>query len=75
VKDFTKWIVLANVVAWPIAWYTTDLWLSGFAYRTDIGLNIFILIILATLLLSLLTVIYQAVRAALSNPVDSLQYE
>lgn len=75
VGDFTKWIMLANVIAWPAAWYITDQWLSGFAYRTEVGWQVFLSVVLSTLVLALLTVILQAFRAALTNPVDALQYE
>jgi putative ABC transport system permease protein len=74
-KQFTKWVLLANVIAWPVSFLVMSRWLNEFAYRIHIGLGIFILSGLVTLLIALLTVGYQAIRAAVANPVDSLRYE
>ncbi|MCJ7524512.1 MAG: hypothetical protein MUP71_04710, partial [Candidatus Aminicenantes bacterium] len=62
-------------IAWPLAYYAMHRWLQGFAYRTDIGLGLFLLSGLLALLIAVLTVSFQAVRAARANPVDSLRYE
>ena len=74
-KDFTKWIVLANVIAWPIAWYALNKWLQNFAYRIDLTIWPFLLSGLLALLIALLTVSWQAIRAAMANPVEALRYE
>ena len=74
-KDFLKLVLLANVLAWPAAWFAMSFWLQNFAYRIEIGWWIFILSGTLTLLVALLTVTYQAARAALANPVESLRYE
>jgi len=74
-KEFTKWVVLANLVAWPVSWYFMNNWLQNFAYRTSIGIVPFIVSGVLALVIALLTVGYQAVRAAKSNPVESLRYE
>ncbi|NIR48896.1 FtsX-like permease family protein [candidate division KSB1 bacterium] len=74
-KDFVKLVLLANVIACPIAWYVTGRWLENFAYRIDIGWWIFVLAGGLALVIALLTVSTQAVRAALANPVESLRYE
>jgi putative ABC transport system permease protein len=74
-RDFIKWILLANVVAWPAAYYLMSRWLQNFAYRTTIGLEVFILSLAIILFVSLGTIIVQTLRAALANPVDSLRYE
>ena len=74
-KEFTKWILVANIIVWPIAYYATNKWLQGFAYRTTIGLWIFILAAAMVLLIALLTVSYQSFKAATANPIDSLKYE
>ena len=74
-KEFTKWVLMANIIAWPVAYYVMDKWLQGFAYRTDIGLWIFGLSAWLTFIIALLTVSVQSVKAALMNPVDSLKYE
>ena len=74
-KQFTRWILLANIVAWPIAWFTMSRWLKNFAYRIDIEWWVFLLAGGLALMIALLTVGTQAVRAALANPVESLRYE
>ncbi len=73
--DFAKWIVLASVIAWPLAYFILRKWLQEFAYRVDLGIEIFLLSTGFTLLVALLTVSYQAMRAAISNPVKALRYE
>jgi putative ABC transport system permease protein len=74
-KDFTKWVLLANVIAWPVSYYAMDKWLEDFAYRIDIGIETFVLSAVFALLIALLTVMYQSVRAATANPVESIKYE
>jgi putative ABC transport system permease protein len=74
-KDLIRLVFLANLIAWPLAYYAMNRWLQNFAYRTRIGLGIFILSMFLMLVVSLGTVSYQAVKAALANPVDSLRYE
>jgi putative ABC transport system permease protein len=74
-KQFTKWVLLANCLAWPIAYYIMSRWLKNFAYRTDIHLLIFVLSGLLVLGVALLTVSFQSVRAAIANPAESLRYE
>ena len=72
---FFKWILLANLVAWPIAWYAMNKWLQNFAYRIDLTVWPFLLSGLLALIIALLTVSWQAIRAATANPVESLKYE
>ena len=74
-KKFTKWVLLANVIAWPLAYYIMSRWLKNFAHRTDINILIFVLSGLLVLAIALLTVSFQSIRAAHANPVDSLRYE
>jgi putative ABC transport system permease protein len=74
-REFTKWVVVANVVAWPVSYYVMHRWLQNFAYRTSIGLWNFLLAAAMTFAVALLTVSYQAVKAALANPVKALRYE
>lgn len=74
-KEFTKWVLVANIIAWPVAYFYMKNWLQNFAYRTNIELWIFILSGVFALILALFTVSFQAVKAALANPVDSLRYE
>ena len=74
-KDFTKWILIANIVAWPIAYYAMNKWLQNFAYRIDITIWPFLFAGLLALSIALLTVSWQTIRAAIANPVESLRYE
>ncbi|UCE24981.1 MAG: ABC transporter permease [Candidatus Zixiibacteriota bacterium] len=74
-REFTKWVLVANLLAWPVAYYVMRKWLDGFAYRIDLNLMTFVLAGFAALLITALTVSYQAIRAARANPVDSIQYE
>jgi putative ABC transport system permease protein len=74
-KEFGKWVVIANVLAWPCAFLLMKNWLQEFAYRASIAWWLFALAGIGTLVIALLTVSFQAVRAARANPVDSLRYE
>jgi putative ABC transport system permease protein len=73
--DFVKLVLLANLIAWPIGWYAMHKWLQGFAYRANLDGWVFLLASAAALGIALLTVSFQAIKAALSNPVDALRYE
>jgi putative ABC transport system permease protein len=75
IRQFAIPIVLANLIAWPIAFWAMNKWLQGFAYRTALSVDLFLIAALSTLLIALLTVSFQAVRAARANPVESLRYE
>ena len=74
-KDFLILVLLAFTLAVPISYYLMHTWLQGFVYRTDIGVAVFALAITFAVLITLLTVGYQSVKAALANPVDSLRSE
>lgn len=74
-KDFTVWTLLANIIAWPIAYFAMNRWLQDFAYRIEISWWVFVLAGGLALLIVLLTVCYQAIKAATANPVESLRYE
>ncbi|MCK4663469.1 MAG: ABC transporter permease [Bacteroidales bacterium] len=74
-KEFLKWILIANIIAWPLAYYLMNKWLQDFAYRTETYLWIFIISALAALFIALFTVSFQAIKAASANPIDSLKYE
>ena len=74
-KQFAKWVLIANVIAWPIAWFVMNKWLQNFTYRIDLTIWPFLLSGLAALFIALLTVSWQAVRAATANPVEALKYE
>ena len=74
-KDFVRLVLLASVIAFPVAWYAMNRWLQDFAYRIDIGWWIFILAGLIAIIIAIITVSFQAIRAALTNPVNSLRTE
>lgn len=74
-RDFTKWVLISNFIAWPIAWYAMSKWLQGFAYRVEMSWWLFVLAGGLTMLIAFITVSWQAIRAATANPVESLRYE
>jgi putative ABC transport system permease protein len=74
-KEFVGLVVLACVIATPIAYYILDEWLKSYAYRTAISVWILTTAGLGALAITLLTVSYQSIRAALANPVKSLRSE
>ncbi len=75
VREFTKWVLVAVLIAWPLGYYIMNTWLQNFAYRIGLGVDTFMLSALLALAIAIITVAYQAVRAAVANPVDSLKYE
>jgi putative ABC transport system permease protein len=74
-REFLLLVALANLIAWPVAYYAMSRWLEEFAYRINIGLGTFLLAALFALIITLITVSSQAIRAALTNPVETLRYE
>ena len=74
-KGYLKWILLANIIAWPAAWYAMNKWLQSFAYRIDIGWWIFILAGLLALIIAIFTMSFQAIKVAWTNPVEALRHE
>jgi len=74
-KEFVRWVLLANFIAWPISYFAMNKWLQNFAYRTHIGIVDFLLSGGTALLIAYLTVSYQSIKSARANPVDSLRYE
>ena len=73
--EFLKWVVIANFIAWPIAFYFMNKWLEDFAYRIELSWWMFILSGGIALLIAFITVASQAIKAAMANPIDSLKYE
>ena len=74
-KDFTKWVLIANFIAWPTTYFFMNKWLQDFAYRIEISGWMFVLSGGIALLIALATVSFQAIKAAIANPVESLRYE
>jgi len=74
-KTFTKWVLLANIIAWPVAYFALKSWLENFAYRTQLSVLTFILSGLIALAIAILTVLYQSLKASRTNPSITLKYE
>ena len=74
-KDFIKLVVLGFLIAIPIAWYAMSQWLADFAYRIEIGIAVFLTVGLIAMIVAVLTVSWQSIKAAVANPVDSLRSE
>lgn len=74
-KDFLKLVLLANILAWPVGYFVMQEWLKNFPYRTGISWLVFVLTGLTVTLIAFVMVVYQAVGAALANPIESLRYE
>jgi putative ABC transport system permease protein len=74
-KEFTKLVVIAFVPAAAVGWYVSQQWLEGFAYRIPVDPLVLILSGLAAIVIAWLTVSYQSIKTASTNPVDSLRYE
>ncbi len=75
IKDFVKWILISNIIAWPIAYFVVNRWLQNFFYRVNLGIGIFIFTGFIVLAIALLTISYQVIKTATTNPVDYLRYE
>ena len=74
-REFIVLVFLSNIIAWPIAYFAMNNWLKNFAYRIDIGLLTFLFTGILSLGIAMLTVSFQTIRAAHSNPLNSLKYE
>ncbi len=74
-KELVKWILLANILAWPLAWLLMNRWLQNFAYRTQIGVIVFAAAGSVALAIAALTFIFQTVKTARTKPVTSIRYE
>jgi putative ABC transport system permease protein len=74
-KEFAKWVLVANVLAWPAAYLIVHAWLQNFAYRIDIGIGIFLLAGAFALVIALACVSYQSIKAATAHPAKILRYE
>ncbi len=74
-KDFTKWVVIANVIAIPVTYYLMNKWLQNFTFRIDMPYWIFVASAIVAIMIALITVSIQSVKAATVNPIKSLRYE
>ncbi|MFC2081326.1 ABC transporter permease, partial [Bacteroidota bacterium] len=75
IKEFSKWVIIANLIAWPVAWYGMNKWLQDFQYRIEITVWLFAAALFLSLLVALVTVSWQSIRVGLINPAVSLKYE
>jgi len=74
-KDFSKWVILAIVIAIPITYFAMDSWLSHFAFHTDISWRVFLMSGIIAFTIAYIIILFQAMKVSRANPVDSLQYE
>ena len=74
-KDFVKLVLIAIVIAIPFAWWAMNKWLEDFAYRVDVSWWIFLIAGCIAMLIAITTISFQAIRAALTNPVKNLRTE
>ena len=74
-SEFLILVAVANIVAWPIAYYIMSKWLEYFAYKTNLSIGVFFIAGFLVLIIALLIVSFQAIKAATANPVRSLRYE
>jgi putative ABC transport system permease protein len=73
--DFVKLVVVSIIIATPVAWYAMNKWLEDYSYRINIGWGIFVLAGILAIVIALITVSFQSIKAAISNPVKSLRTE
>jgi putative ABC transport system permease protein len=73
--NFLKLVFIANIIAWPLAWWAMNKWLSTFAYRIDVTWTIFLVVAIVSVLIALITISFQSIKAAIANPVKSLRSE
>ena len=74
-KDFIVLVVISCAIASPVAFYLLQCWLQKYTYRINIGMGVFVLAALITIFITIITVSFQAIKAAIANPVDSLRSE
>lgn len=74
-REIVVLVIIANLIAWPVAWYFMDQWLNTFAYRIGLNVWLYVLAAFAAILIALITVSTQTIRAAMSNPSNTLRYE
>ena len=74
-KDFIKLVLMAIIIATPIAWYAMNKWLENFAYKAKMGWSVFLISGLLAIAIALITISFQSIKAAISNPVKSLRTE
>jgi len=74
-RQFVFWVLISNIVAWPAAWYIMNRWLENYAYKTALSWWVFLTAALISIVIAILTVTYQSLRIANTNPAQTLRYE
>jgi putative ABC transport system permease protein len=74
-REFLMLVLISNIIAWPVAWYFMKNWLDNFTYRIDLSVWPFIFSGLIAIIIALISVSYQALKASSTNPIDALRYE
>jgi len=74
-SGFVRWVLLANLIAWPLTYLAMRSWLTNYAYRIELGIFVFVLAGGLSVLVAVLTVTYQSLKASLVNPAKTLKYE
>jgi putative ABC transport system permease protein len=74
-KDFLKYVLIAALIAWPLSWFSVYKWLQDYAYRIDISWWIFLFAVFIAIIIAFITISFQAIKAAIANPVKSLRTE
>jgi len=74
-KDFVKWVIIANVIAWPVATLIMNRWLDTYALHTGISVWIYLIAAFMAISTALVTIIWQVLRSAMANPIKALRYE
>jgi putative ABC transport system permease protein len=75
IREHLKWVVAANVIAWPLSFYLMTNWLKSFVYRTELYWSVFIISGSLALIIAILTVAFQSIKVSVINPMNSLRYE
>ena len=74
-KDFLKYVLIAALIAWPLSWFAVHRWLQDYAYRIKISWWIFLSAVMVAMIIAFVTISFQAIKAAIANPVKSLRTE
>ncbi|MEZ5197497.1 MAG: ABC transporter permease [Bacteroidales bacterium] len=74
-REFIIWVLIANLIAWPVAWFAMKDWLDGYVYHTQISPDIFGMALLISIVIALLTITYQSLSTAAKKPVEAIKYE
>jgi putative ABC transport system permease protein len=74
-REFAAWVLISNIIAWPVAWYVMNGWLENFAFHTEMSMSYFLIAGVVTFSIASITVGFHAIKAAQANPVASMKAE